>query len=214
MEQGSPEWKLARLGCVTASCFADVMTNGRGNSPSKTAQTYMLKKIGEILTGCPSDEIFAKQMEWGKKHESSARAKYVWDRGVTLSEVGFVKHPKLPRVGASPDALVVDSAGAIVGGIEIKCPWNTSVHLGTLMSAECPSEYEWQIQGNMACSGAGWWDFVSFDPRMPDGADLVIVRVKRDDEMIRDLEQKLSQFVGQMEIKLAKIKAGLQSGGN
>ena len=34
-EQGSPEWFLARLGKVTASRFADVMTKGRGGAASK-----------------------------------------------------------------------------------------------------------------------------------------------------------------------------------
>lgn len=211
MIQGSDEWKAARCGCVTASKFADVMTNGRGGQPSKTSQTYMLEKIGEILTGKPADEITAKQVAWGNEHEPSARSKYVWERGVELCEIGFVNHATLPRVGASPDALIKDSTGVIVGGIEIKCPWNTSVHLRTLMSGEMPDDYEWQVQGNMACAGALWWDFVSFDPRLEEGLDLVVIRVERDDEMIRDLEERLKEFVEVMEAKLKKIRARVKA---
>jgi putative phage-type endonuclease len=207
MIQGSEEWKAARCGVVTASRFADVMTNGRGGQPSKTSQTYMLEKIGEILTGRPADEIVAKQVAWGNEHEPSARSKYVWEQGVELCEVGFVNHPKLARVGASPDALIKDGSGSIVGGIEIKCPWNTSVHINTMLTRQVPSEYEWQVQGNMACSGAMWWDFVSFDPRLEDGLDLVVIRVKRDDELIGDLEERLKEFVEVMEAKLKKIRA-------
>jgi putative phage-type endonuclease len=211
MIQGSDEWKAARCGMVTASKFADVMTNGTCGQPSKTAQTYMLMKIGEILTGKPADEINAKQVEWGNKHEPSARSKYVWDTGVELCEVGFVKHPTLPRVGSSPDALIKDANGEVVGGIEIKCPWNTSVHLRTLMSGEVPYDYEYQVQGNMACTGAKWWDFVSFDPRLEEGLDLVIIRVERDDELISDLESRLKQFVEVMEAKLKKIRARVRA---
>jgi putative phage-type endonuclease len=207
MIQGSDEWKAVRCGVVTASRFADVMTNGKGGQPSKTSQAYMLEKIGEILTGKPADEITAKQVAWGNEHEPSARSKYVWEHGVELCEIGFVKHPKLPRVGASPDALIKDGAGNVVGGIEIKCPWNTSVHLNTMLSRNVPSDYEWQVQGNMACSGALWWDFVSFDPRLEDGLDLVVIRVQRDDEMIGDLEERLKEFVEVMEAKLKKIRA-------
>jgi predicted phage-related endonuclease len=187
------------------------MTNGKGGQPSKTSQTYMLEKIGEILTGRPADEINAKQMAWGNQHEPSARSKYVWDRGVELCEVGFVTHPTLPRVGASPDALIKDASGIVAGGIEIKCPWNTSVHLKTLTTGLVPGDYEWQVQGNMACSGAKWWDFVSFDPRLEEGLDLVVIRVERDDEMIRDLEERLKEFVEVMEAKLKKIRAKVKA---
>ena len=199
--QGSEAWKQARLGKATASRFADIMTNGRGGNPSKVAETYMLDLLSEIITGKPSDEINSKYLEWGNRHEASARSAYCWDKGVEVSQVGFVNHPTIKRCGGSPDSLVDED-----GILEIKCPYNTTNHLRTLLSYEVPSEYQWQVQGNLWVTQRKWCDFISYDPRFQFGVDHVVIRVERDELLIEELEDRVVRFLQQLEVKLAKIQ--------
>ena len=51
-----------------------------------------------------------------------------------------------------------------------------------------------------------WWDFVSFDPRMPDGLQMMRVRRYWDDERMEDLADRCQRFWDQLQIKLSKIK--------
>lgn len=202
VKQGSPEWHAARLGMVTGSRFADVMTKGRGGGASKTAQTYMMELIGERLTGMTSDEIKSKYLDWGNEHEPLARVTYTWQTGLAVAQTGFVRHPELEWVGASPDGLVGDE-----GIVEIKCPYTPKAHLSTILSGEVPSEYVWQVQGNLWVTGRKWCDFISFHPRMPEDLQLYVLRVPRDEDMIEDLDRKVRRFCEQIEIKLSKIQA-------
>lgn len=208
MEQGSSEWFAARLGKVTASRFADVMTNGRGTGTmGQTAMSYMRELIAEELTGKPAGELSSKSLEWGTQTEPEARAMYCLHRHVRVVKEGFVQHPTRPRVGGSPDGLVEgDKDGP--GGVEIKCPFNTSTHLSYIEWGQLPDQYAWQVHGLMWVTGRNWWDFVSYDPRLRDaGLNLFCVRVYKDDEMADDLQRRVTQFVEQLEIKLEKIKS-------
>lgn len=201
MQQGSAEWKQARLGKCTSSRFDDVMKRGRAGGPSKTAETYMLEIIGEILTGKSADDIQAKQLVWGHTHEPNARAWYIFEKGLELRETGFEQHPKYDRVGGSPDALVGDE-----GILEIKCPWTTKTHLNTILTQCVPSEYEAQVQGNLWVTGRQWCDFVSYDPRMlNDNLASCVIRVERDEDYIDELEDQVCRFLDQMQRKLDKI---------
>jgi hypothetical protein len=47
----------------------------------------------------------------------------------------------------------------------------------------------------MAVCGRKWVDFVSFDPRFPEGLQLLIVRVERDDAYIANLEAEIIVFI-------------------
>jgi putative phage-type endonuclease len=191
--QGSQEWKAARIARVTASRFGDVMSNGRGNAPSATAKSYMFDLISESLTGKPSDEISAKSLEWGNKHEPEARAIYSMITERNVDRVGFAIHGKYPLVGASSDGLVGDD-----GCIEIKCPFNSTVHLKTMMTGCVPSEYHWQVQGGLWVLDRQWCDFISYDPRMPQSHRLVVIRVERVQLEIDKLEEKIEAFLGEM----------------
>jgi len=205
LEQGSWEWKQARLGKYTASNFCRLMTNGRGTGTmGATCMTYMLDVMAERLTGRAQDEINGKALEWGHMNEPQARAMYCLIHGVRVQQVGFCVHPDFPDVGASPDGLVEgDPIGP--GGVEIKCPMNSRIHLGYLEANELPKDYEWQVHGCMYVTGRKWWDFISFDPRMRDGLQLFTHRVLWDEEMMEDLGDRLQRVREQVEIRMAKV---------
>jgi putative phage-type endonuclease len=208
-EQGSPDWYAARLGKVTASRFADVMTNGRGTgSMGQTAYSYMYDIIAEILTGQVQDKVDVKAMQWGHQTEPHARAMYCFHRNARVIKTGFLVHhdPAFSYCGGSPDGLVEgDEEGP--GGVEIKCPLSSRIHLGYLEEGQVPGAYQWQVDGLLWVTGRKWWDFVSFDPRMPEGLQMFCVRQYRNEDACSDLEDRAKRFWEQLQIKLGKIKS-------
>jgi putative phage-type endonuclease len=199
MEQRSTEWFAARLGKVTASRVADVIAKTKtGYSTSR--ENYMAQLVCERMTGTQGESYNNAAMQWGTDQEPLARAAYEAAKDVLVDEVGFVIHPTISNAGASPDGLVSDD-----GLIEIKCP-NTATHIDTLLSDKVPSKYNTQMQWQMVCTGRKWCDFVSFDPRMPEGLQLFIQRVDFDAEYVKMLEAEITGFLGELETKIEKLK--------
>ena len=199
MEQRSTEWFTARLGKVTASRVADVIAKTKtGYSTSR--ENYMAQLVCERMTGTQGENYSNAAMQWGTDQEPLARAAYEAAKDVLVDEVGFITHPLINAAGASPDGLVGDD-----GLIEIKCP-NTATHIDTLLSDKVPSKYNTQMQWQMACTGRKWCDFVSFDPRMPDGLQIFIQRVDFDEQYVKMLEAEITEFLGELETKIEKLK--------
>jgi len=198
MEQRSNEWFAARLGKVTASRVADVIAKTKtGYSTSR--ENYMAQLVCERMTGTQGESYNNAAMQWGTDQEPLARAAYEAAKNVLVDEVGFVIHPTIVNAGASPDGLVGDD-----GLIEIKCP-NTATHIETVLSGKVPSKYIPQMQWQMACTGRKWCDFVSFDPRMPEGLQLFIQRVDFDAEYVKMLEAEITGFLAELETKIEKL---------
>jgi putative phage-type endonuclease len=199
MEQRTPEWHAARLGKVTASRVADVVAKTKtGYSTSR--MNYMAELICERLTGTQGAFYSNAAMQWGTEKEPEARAAYEGAVGALVVEVGFVPHNTISMAGASPDGLVGDG-----GLVEIKCP-NTATHIDTLLSGFVPNKYINQMQWQMACTGRQWCDFVSFDPRMPEGMQIWIKRVDRDNVLIAELEKEVISFLSELENKIVQLK--------
>ncbi len=198
MEQRSAEWHAARLGKVTASKVADVVARTRTGYAASRAN-YMAQLVCERLTGKPTEGFSNAAMEWGVEQEAAARDAYSARVGELVTEVGFIDHPTIKMAGASPDGIV----GA--GIVEIKCP-STATHIEYLFEREPPQKYFYQMQWQMACTGAEWCDWVSYDPRMPENLQLLVVRIPRDTDCIQMLEKEVSEFLAELDDKVAKLK--------
>ena len=185
IEQGSDEWKALRAGRVTASNFGKVLAGGNG----KTRRAYMLQLLAERLSGEPQDTYTNAAMEWGTQTEPRARAVYELLTGQDVEQVTMVKRDE--NVACSPDGLLPGS------GLEIKCP-NTATHLDYLLSGQLPSAYRPQVQGCIWICEVDRWEFMSFDPRIPEASQSMILTVQRDDEYINALEEAIDRFVGEM----------------
>lgn len=204
MAQGSIEWKAARCGKVTASRVADVIAKTK-TGWGAVRYNYMAELIAERLTGVPNDGFTNAAMQWGTDKEPEARAAYEFFCDVPVTEVAIVEHPSIPMCAASPDGLVSDD-----GLVEFKCPM-TSTHIETLLGGTVPAKYITQMQWQLACTGRKWCDFVSFDPRLPESMRMFTRRVMRDDVMISQLEKDVIVFLGELELKLAELKAKYES---
>ena len=191
--QRTEEWFAARLGKVTASRVADVITRTKTGYGASRAN-YMAQLICERLTGKQGDTYQNAAMAWGTEQEPLARGAYEALTGLLVEETGFVPHPTITMAGASPDGLIV----------EIKCP-NTATHIETLMSDTVPGKYETQMQWQMACTDRKWCDFVSYDPRMPSHMQLFIFRVHRNTETIIELEREVEKFLFELDQKVTTL---------
>jgi hypothetical protein len=106
--QGTPEWKQARCGNVTASRISDVMAK----KDTARYQDYLAEIVSEILTGKPYESGYvSKDMERGTEQEKFARAHYETTTGDLIDQVGFVCHPTIEHAGCSPDGLISDKEG-------------------------------------------------------------------------------------------------------
>jgi len=197
--QRSEAWFQSRLGRVTASRVADVIAKTKtGYSASR--DNYMAQLICERLTGQKGESFTNAAMEHGTLTEPLARSAYENKRSLLVKEVGFINHPRIEMSGASPDGLVADD-----GLVEIKCP-NTATHIDTLLSQKVPTKYITQMQWQMLCCQRKWCDFVSFDNRLPEHLQLFIQEVEFDPEYCAMLEKEVSQFLAELDSKVAKLK--------
>ena len=196
IEQGSEEWLGMRLGWITASKFKDVIAGGAG----KTRKSYMYQLAAEAITGDRVESFSNEYMEWGTQTEPQARAMYEFDTGNTVDEVSFVKWNGVNKVGISPDGLIGDE-----GGIEIKCP-KTTTQIETFLSGKMPTGHKAQVQGSLWVTGRKWWDFVSFDPRIDGDASYFCVRVERDEDYIKELQDKCIKFEEELLGVISKLR--------
>jgi putative phage-type endonuclease len=205
IEQRTEEWFQQRLGKVTASRISDVIAKTK-TGVSTSRQNYLIQLVSERLTGKKGDSYVNQAMLDGIEREDAARKLYEIERNISVSEVGFFEHPILSMSGASPDGAVhAQIEGKYAGLIEIKCPIETT-HTNTLMSKSVPSKYIPQIQWQMACVGASWVDFVSYNPNFPSELQLFISRVDRDQSYISELEVEVEKFLEEVEQTIIKLK--------
>ena len=199
MEQRTEEWFAARLGKVTASRVADVLAKIKSGE-SASRKNYKMELVVQRLTNKQGESFTNAAMEWGTEQEPFARMAYEAHTGTFVKEEGFVDHPTIEGFGCSPDGIVGE------GLIEIKAP-NTANHIETVLENKVPSKYIPQMQAQMACTGAKWCDFVSFDPRVPEDLQLFVVRVERDQEYIDAMEVEVKQFLSEVLDLFNQLKA-------
>lgn len=199
-EQGTIEWHQERLGCITASRVYDVIKKGRSGY-SAARETYMMQLIAEVCTG-EAPKISGKPLEWGNDNEPYACEAYEARNFEVVEHFGLIYKDESKRCGASPDGLIGED-----GGIEIKCPFTTPVHLDTMLNGTIKPEYVAQMQFIMWVTGRKWMDFCSYDPRMKGDSDkrLHIIRVPRDTSMMTVFNREIPLFISEMDEILSDL---------
>ena len=188
-QQGTAGWLQDKCGQVSASCFADVLAKGQG----KTRAAYLRRIVAERLTGKPTETFSNGHTARGLVQEPGGKLEYEARTGEPIINVGFIKHPTLPRIGCSPDGFVGDD-----GGVECKSVIPT-VQMDTWERGEYPTEHRAQIQGNLWITCRKWWDFISYSPDMPEHLRLYVFRVQRDESYIDNLEREVLAFDAEAE---------------
>jgi len=194
IQQGTEEWHQLRLGKVTASRVADILAKTKSGA-SASRGNYLIELALQRVTKTIEESYSNSAMEWGVATEPQARVAYEVSTGNFVDQIAFVNHPTIEGFGCSPDGLVGE------GLIEIKCP-NSATHWSYIKANEPPQKYIIQMQAQMSVTKAKWCDFVSFDPRMPERSQLLIIRVNRDEEFIAEMENDIKQFLSEVEAEV------------
>jgi hypothetical protein len=185
--QLSSAWFDDRCGKFTASNFYKLMTRPRNKNDviGKTALAYIHDVFVESITGQPKMLPNMDSLKWGTQIEPIAKKQFEFATFMPIRNVGFIHIDQL--VGGSPDGLIANDSI-----IEIKCPWNQSIHLQNLFLGTVPKKYIWQCQGLMWITGRINCYFVSFDPRQKKDLQLSIVNLKRDENKINLLKNNIN----------------------
>jgi len=203
--QGTPEWLDLRKGHVTASRVADIMAKTK-TGPSTSRQNYLIELAIQRVTGVIEESFKNEAMIRGTEEEPKAREAYELLTETFVEEVPFVKHKTIEWFGCSPDGIIKNNDGTY-NLIEIKNP-NSATHWSYIKAGEPPTKYKIQMMAQMACTGAQWCDFFSYDSRMPEGSRHFLKRMMRDNAFIEEMEKEVKAFLQEVaeEVKLMEAR--------
>lgn len=234
--QGGGDWIQSRIGKITASRMAEVMDRsainrkfcpgckvkldncrelmnchacGFGGAESSRRFNYKWETVIERITGQVGQHYVSPDMEYGTSGERPARLEYELRYDAEAIKVGFVLHPTMDFVGASPDFLVgSDGMG------EIKVP-RLAKHMKWLAAGILPEEYREQCMTGMNCCERSWCDFISYSPQDPDDdqrlylpreMQMFRLRVERDDKMIAAMDEESVRFNDEAQEIVLKLR--------
>ena len=181
-EQGSPAWHDSRLGRPSASMFNKLITST--GKPSTSAGKYIDELVDERLNGVRAPVYVNEHMERGTRLEPEAREYYSFITEQQVTEYGFILDDS-EEFGCSPDGICGK------GGIEIKCPADSTIIGYHRNNKSFITKYKQQIMGCMMITGAEWWDLMAYSETIPH----LIIRVERDEEYIEKLAAEIDKAV-------------------
>lgn len=191
IEQHSEAWYSLRCGRVTGTRFKSLMAG----ETTATYKDLITQLACEIITGQQEDAYVSADMERGTMLEPVAREAYEMEFGQEVKQVGFITPDDsefAEWVGISPDGMLQDG-----GLLEIKCP-KYKTHLEYIEADKLPSEYRYQVQGQLFVTEAPYCDFMSYAVNMKP----FIVRVYPDTELFSQFEIRLRKLIEEVQTKL------------
>ena len=123
--------------------------------------------------------------ELGIELEFDAREVYEKSRGVDVELPGFIEGDNL--TGCTPDGVVGEE-----GLLEIKCPMFRNY--AEMLFDGIPENYNRQVQFQMMVTGADWCDFMIYHPDFSPKLRAKVWRVKRDEELIKEMRERVVLF--------------------
>ena len=196
-QQRSDDWYKERYGKFTASCIHKLLgVRGLG----ETGKTYAIEKAIEQLYGQIEDSYRGADMTRGIELEPLAFKKFQEMHPEVKESFMF---PYGEHAGASPDGVVGKDAI-----LEIKCPRATKF-FKIVADESIDKEYYAQMQMQMLCSNSDKAYF--FNYCIIDGEEFHhTIEVKRDEEMIALIKERLEEAIGIKEDYIEKITNNIQ----
>jgi len=120
--------------------------------------TYVKSLAWERVYGARDEEYRSAAMDRGNELEPRALDWYETQQGSpVVRSPGFMQHPSIAFVGASPDALTPFQT------VQVKCPLH-GAWMETKRTMQVPSEYRWQCRWEMWVCGLFECEFVTWHP--------------------------------------------------
>jgi hypothetical protein len=196
VEQGSLEWKIMRLGCLTAS-KADKIVAGK---ETEGRATYIAEIIGSIINCSADEESSFKQTEWGKNYEAPARDSLSAALGfVDIKEIPLIYMNNDLRVAVSPDGVFDETI------VELKSPYDPTFHVAHMAFGNVKKAWKWQCQMQLIGSGADRHIFATYDPRAILANNLHYSETLPDESMQSTLRDAIPTFIADVDKALKKL---------
>ena len=201
-EQGSPEWKQARAGKVTASRAKDARDRLKSGAASGKQIAYACQVALERVSHQPADAMFENwQMREGHVQEPIARAAYERRTGNLVDEVGAI---------ATDDDLFLYSPDGLIDGdglLEVKTLFSPE-RIMTIVGNGDVSDFIDQCMFGLWLTGRQWIDLVVWVPALE---HLSVKRIARDDDYIEAMEADLIAFAKLVTQYENTLRAAIQS---
>ena len=209
-EERRAAWLKNRAGRITASNVYKLFTSKYETANNKTSRSYINERVAQAI-GSRLPQFSTPATRWGNDNEVEAVEEYMKATGAIVTKYGenqeFVKLGK--RQGATPDGLVDPDEL-----IQVKCPYNPANHVAFLMTqtqeefkADYP-QYYLQMQMELLVTRRKRCNFVSYDPRIPSDFKLHILKIERDEAVLRVMIAHLINIEEEIEDKIKLINLG------
>lgn len=199
-EQRSPEWFAARAGRATGSRAGDILAKIKSGEAA-ARRDYRMQLAVERLTGKPQEAGYVSaDMQRGIDLEPAARLAYEAHSGLIVRETGFLSMNEI-MAGCSLDGDIDNLKGVV----SFKCP-KSATHVNYLKGHRLPPDYIPQATHEMWVTGAEWYDFCSYDDRLPEGLQFFCVRVER-----CEFKNELAAYEAELTKFLAEVDAEVES---
>jgi putative phage-type endonuclease len=195
----SSGWLSARVGLVTASRMNDVLDVRKDGKPGAGRKRYMAELVAERMTGQACDHVVTQPMQRGRDQQPNACAAYEAATGNIVGPEIFVTHPSIEWAGATPDG-TIDQDGLV----EFKVPLAHNF-VDWSLDGSVPDQHIAQLQWQLACTQRKWVDFCAYCPEINGPAGLMIVRYQPTDDEIVALEEKVREFLSQVELAFTTL---------
>lgn len=217
VEDPESSWLMSRKGKITGSVLGKLVkkerSGGYGLSQGKMAEDLLYKIAWErflVDQGAMRRlEVGSRATDHGQTWEREAIEKFEQATGLQVELGGYNFISLDNKFGGTPDGFVSDG-----GIIEVKCPWNGGNHLKTLIKGEIYNDdHFYQCQGYLLLTDRSHAHYVTYDPDLPEGIQLAIVKVDRDEEVIQAIHEVVGEafkIVDQMIQECEKINNQIQ----
>lgn len=199
IENDENNWLKERLGKVTGSQLGKLIVTDKKNkgyklSDGKVASDLLYKIAWERFLTTESEGMnrlnaSSQAMQHGNDYELSAIRAFEDLTGIEVKLGNYQFRKYNDFFGGTPDGYIDDETI-----IEVKAPWNGGNHLKTLLTKEIYNkEHFYQVQGYMLITGAKKCIYCTYDPDLPEGINLSVLEIERDDEVIEAIRTIIDQ---------------------
>lgn len=198
--QRSPEWFAARLGRVTASKAADMLSKTKsGWGAGRDNLKWQL--VLERMTGRSQEKDFTSAaMQRGQELEPQAVAGYEAITGHLVRTCGFLRHNTV-QAGASLDGYIGDYQILV----SIKCR-EAKAHAEHIISGAIPNSALQQMRHELWLTGAADHHYVSWHPDFPEALQLRVHVLHAKDLDIPGYGRELAAFLAEVDEAEAKLR--------
>jgi predicted phage-related endonuclease len=136
-----------------------------------------------------SGQIPTRAMQFGIDEEDNAIALFemLYNDCEPVERCGFLAHPELDYIGASPDFLLPNAVG------EVKCCYKSEYHEETRVYG-MPKRHVCQVQTQMFVTGKPKCVFLSYDPRAEPAKQLYRQIVQADAAYHEKIRARAAEF--------------------